>query len=211
VLKLILKIFFLPFLVSISFGQSMHRSEHTDNSVNAEKKSVVEINKTEKITPYENINQSILLNSESEFKTYFRSRDFTKPAVKNQFNFNIVSSFRKNIRFGGFWQNYAIINFTPDMFIQPADFISIYASHNYSNYIPIKAVKENVKPMVIRGAAVLAIDNSVRFLLAKNVLIQSLVSFAAKILAITFIEKSYPAENKPLEFRYYYYAISIRF
>ena len=104
--------------------------------------------------------------------------------VKEENTFNIVSSFRQNIRFGGFWDRYAIVNFTPDMFIKPFDFISIYAVHNTSYFIPIIAVKEHFRLMAIQSMAILAIDNTIKFLLPAGKMIKSIAGFVLKNIVI---------------------------
>ena len=150
------------------------------------------------------------------FLTEYRYK-FPSGSIKEEKpSFNIVSSFRSNIRFGGFWDKYAIINFTPQMFIKPFDFISIYANHNTSCFVPIKAVKEHFKSLAVQGAAVLAVDNSVKFLLSSNSLISAIVSFAAKNVAIYYIMKSFNKgnitnDNKIVDYQNYYYAFSVRF
>jgi len=210
--KLVIIILFLPVVFTNLMAQNPNSAAEIDFTVNTRKNSVIEIDRKPKLTIYEKISQNALINNVTEFHSYFQNRNFnSKPAEKKIFNFNIVSSFRKNIRFGGIWENYAIINFTPDMFIQPFDFISIYASHNYSKYIPMTSIKENIKPLAIEGAAILAIDNSVKFLFSFNYIVQSIVNYAAKNIVIGMIRNSMIYEKKPLEFKNYYYAISIKF
>ena len=94
----------------------------------------------------------------------------TKPANKkiNRSGFNIVSSYRENIHFAGFYERYAILNFTPTLNIQPFDFININANQIYSCFIPISGVKEHFKTLFIQGAAVLAVDNSVKLIFGKD-------------------------------------------
>src|SRR5437667_2922538 len=86
---------------------------------------------------------------------------------------SLVSSFRSNIRFGGFWDKYAVINFSPSVFVKPFDFISIYGNHNSGYFIPIKAIKQEMKSLCIRSAAILAIDNACRYLLGTTGLVPS--------------------------------------
>ena len=133
----------------------------------------------------------------------------------NEESFNIVSSFRSNVRFGGFWDKYAIINFTPQMQLKPFDFISLYAHHNISCFIPIKGVKEHFKPLAIQGAAVMAVETSLKFLIPENNIIKTIIGFTAKNLIISYIMKSALqnslGENQMLEYDYYYYSVSIRF
>jgi hypothetical protein len=211
-LKLVITILFLPAVFCNLKAQSPNSAAVDDITLGSEKSSVIEIGKKEKLTLNEKIMQNVLINTGSEIRSNFEKQYFNlRPVEKKEFTFNIVSSFRKNIRFGGFWENYAIINFTPDMFIQPFDFISIYASHNFSNYIPMTSIKENIKPLAIEGAVILAVDNTVKFLLSFNHILQSIAGFAAKNLVIGLIKNPNKEQKKLLEFKYYYYAISIRF
>jgi hypothetical protein len=122
----------------------------------------------------------------------------------------LVNSFRNNVHFGGFWDKYCIINFTPNMYIQPTDFISIFATHNTSVYVPIKGATEYAKSLALQSLAIVAIDNSMKFLLPPNNVIQGIVSFALKNAAMALVKK-FSSENTLTEFKYYYYSVSIRF
>ncbi len=123
----------------------------------------------------------------------------------------IISSFRSNINFGGFYQKYAIINFTPQMSIKPFDFINIYANHSSSIYVPISEVKNYFKSLAIKGAAVLAIENSLRFVLPPNQIMQSVAGFVLKNLVISLLERSLYKPDAVVEFKNYYYSVNIRF
>jgi len=127
-------------------------------------------------------------------------------------SFNIVSSFRSNIRFGGFWGKYAIINFTPQVFLKPAGFISIYARHSTSCFIPIEGIKEHMKMLCIQGAAVLAVDNTVKIFFGTEKMIPSIAGFIAKTLIINSVMTSINKnkKNKIFDYRSYYYSVSIR-
>lgn len=133
------------------------------------------------------------------------------PAVKHEISFTpgIVSSVKNNIHFAGFWDHYAIINFTPQFYIQPFDFISIYANHSTSVYVPVMEAKNYVKSLAIEGAAMVVIESSLHYLLPPNAIIQSLAGFAAKNIAMAVLKNS--QSSKLLEFKYYYYSVSIRF
>jgi hypothetical protein len=98
------------------------------------------------------------------------------------------------------------------MFIQPFDFISIYANQNTSNYIPVTLIKQGLKPLVtpiiMRGIAVLAIDNSVKFLFSSNKILQQVAGFALKNLAINLLKSS---SQNMMEFQNYYCSVNIKF
>jgi hypothetical protein len=126
-------------------------------------------------------------------------------------SFNLVASFRSNIRFGGYWQGYAIVNFTPNMYIKPFGFLSLYASHNYSKFIPVKSLKENFSGLAAEGAAILAIDNSVKFLFPDSPVLRAIAGFAGKIIIIDLLFKNNKKKRNYQEFRYYYYAFTVSF
>lgn len=142
------------------------------------------------------------------FDLFQRSR-----IVKEENTFNIVSSFRQNIRFGGFWDRYAIVNFTPDMFIKPFDFISIYAVHNTSYFIPIIAVKEHFRLMAIQSMAILAIDNTIKFLLPAGKMIKSIAGFVLKNIVINSLLNDIlnTGSDRIFEQGNYYCSVSVRF
>jgi hypothetical protein len=126
----------------------------------------------------------------------------------------IISSFRSNIRFGGFWNNCTVINFTPEMHLNPADFISIYAIHNMTYYVPVDRIRQNIKSIALRSAAIMFVDNSVKLFLHAGKIIGPLVSFLAKNLLIYTInetQKNDDKQNNLLNFDYNYYSVSIRF
>jgi hypothetical protein len=133
--------------------------------------------------------------------------------IKEENTFNIVSSFRQNIRFGGFWDRYAIVNFTPNMFIKPFDFLSIYAVHNSSYFIPIKAVKEHFKLMAVQSAAILAIDNTIKHLMPASKMIKAIAGFVLKNVVINSLLGKIISKgsDKIIEQGSYYCSISIRF
>jgi hypothetical protein len=122
---------------------------------------------------------------------------------------SLVSSFRSNIRFGGFWDKYAIINFSPSVFITPFDFISIYGNHNAGFFIPINAIKHEMKSLCIRSAAILAIDNACRFLMGTGGLVPAVTNFVLKA-AVLGLLKTTPS-TEVIQYNTFYYAVSVRF
>lgn len=137
-------------------------------------------------------------------------------AAKEEHTFDIISSVGGNISFGGFWDKYAVINFTPSMYIQPLDFISIYANNNLNCLIPISEIKDYSKTIVLQGLAILAVDNSMKMMFSSRQWIPQLISFAAKNLLINYvikpaIERTINSPSPILEYEYHYYAVSIRF
>lgn len=135
---------------------------------------------------------------------------------EEKYSFDFVNSVGSNISFGGFWDKYAIINFTPNVFIRPADFISIYANNNLNCLVPLKGLDEHIKSITLQGFAVLAVDNSFKILFPSDHWVPQLISFAAKNVLINFVIKpsirnGADAENPVLEFENYYYSLSINF
>jgi len=128
-------------------------------------------------------------------------------------NFNIVSSFRENIRFGGFWGKYAIINFNPSFNIKPFDFISIYGNQTMSCWVPIDGIKEHFKSLCIQGAAILVVDNTTKLIFGPNKILPTLAGFALKNLIITMLTHSISKQsaNKIYSYNSYYYSVNIKF
>lgn len=159
------------------------------------------------IKDFEEVNlYKIREKNEISFRQNFNSRqNIEQPTL------NLVSSFQNNIKWGGYWNNIFVINLNPAMFIQPTDFINIYASHNTSVFIPIASLKENIKPLLIETAAIVAIENSIKYFFYHNHILQSIIGFAAKTLAINLIRKTQTVSNQLPDFRHYYCSVSIRY
>ncbi len=201
-------------LQSISFSQDIRQvkpvNETRENNYDSKYLLQQELNSTK---------NSATKQSESEkiqsIELYRYSFDLMQKGkkIKEESTFSIVSSFRQNIRFGGFWDRYAIVNFTPDMYIKPFDFISIYAVHNTSYFIPIIAVKEHIKLMAIQSAVILAIDNSVKFLLPMSKTLKAIAGFIIKNVVINSFTKDIinRGNDRIFEQGNYYYAVSVRF
>ncbi len=171
------------------------------------------------------LNQRYKMNNASSNTTKTNDVDLQMTMIKNfhelvpkqnartKSSFNIVSSFRENIHFGGYWNRYAIINFTPNINIKPFDFISIYANQNLSCYIPISGIKEHFEFLCIQGASILAVDNSFKLLFNQDKIIPSIIGFALKnvIMSVLMSSLNNNSENKLYSFRSYYYSMSIQF
>lgn len=136
-----------------------------------------------------------------------------KQVVRQKPSFNIVSSFRENIHFGGWWNRYAIINFTPNINIKPFSFISIYANQNLSCFVPIEGIKEHFEFLCVQGASILAIDNSFKLLFDQNKIIPSVIGFALKnlVMAVVMNTLNNNSPNRLYSYRSYYYSMNITF
>ena len=136
-----------------------------------------------------------------------------KPVVQQKKTFNIVSSFRENIHFGGWWNRYAIINFTPNISLKPFSFISIYANQNLSCFVPIDGIKEHFEFLCVQGASILAIDNTFKLLFDRNRIVPSVIGFALKnvVMAVVMNTLNNHSPNRLYSFRSYYYSMNITF
>lgn len=173
-----------------------------NNDISAEKISII---KSE-----ESIREAMLEKKFYEFE-FLNSRSEPKNIP---YKLDIVSSFRGNIRYGGFWDKYAIINFTPEMYIKPFDFISIYAIHNMSCWVPIDGIKQNFRSMALRSAAIMAVDNTVKFIFGLNGVAGPVINFLLKNALMYLInnnENESDKQNNLLKHNNFYYALSIRF
>ena len=204
-LKVVIKYLILVFLlISSSYAQDELQDIELKVKNNP---SIIQIDDADKTLPVNRSEERILENPDLVL-----NKLRTPPPQPFSFEFpkSLITSFNSNFHFAGFWGKYAVINVTPQMYIKPFEFISIYANHSTSMYIPVAEVKDHFKSLAIEGAAILAVDNSVKLLFSSHPLLQSLISFAAKNLMISVIKKTF-ADVKVHEFKYYYYAVSIRF
>jgi hypothetical protein len=137
------------------------------------------------------------------------------PRVKKEESvFNILSaSYRNNIKFGGFWENYAIVNFTPSVYLKPFSFLSVYANHRHTCFIPMEGLKDHIKSLFIQGAAILAVDNSIRLLFGSGEAVPSIISFAVKTIILNSVMSGINRNRKYKiqDYESYHYAVSIRF
>ena len=168
------------------------------------------------ITISNNYNSSKAPETKIRIIQEIRFRNFNNEKKEIE-KIDIVSSFGSNISFGGFWENYAVINFTPQISIQPAGFLSIYANHYLNCLIPLSRLKEYSASVILQGFAILSIDQSVKlFLQNKSSWISEIITFAAKNLLLNLIIKPSinNTSNSPspsLQFENYYYSMSIAF
>lgn len=208
-IKLVMKYVLLPAaFISLSYCQDEITIGRTDQ-LDARTSLLNNSTKTLSLSTEENpdIKAEYMLN---KYSTEVLRSD---RIAKDERSFNIVSSFRGNIRFGGFWDKYAIINFTPDMYIKPFEFLSIYANHNLSYFVPVNAAKEHFKILAIQSAAILVIDNSVKHLLPYSSMIKSICSFVLKNIVIFCLKKPVleGGDDHIMEFDQLYYSLSLSF
>jgi hypothetical protein len=159
------------------------------------------------------LDASLKKEKEILYRYQYDPMEQSKKIMKEESKFNIVSSFRSNIRFGGFYDRYAIVNFTPQMSFKAFDLINVYAHHNISYFVPIQSVKEHFTSMATQGAAILAIDNFVKHILPEGKIFRSITGFILKNTAIHLLTRSITGKgsDRVLEYDFYYYSVSIRF
>jgi hypothetical protein len=155
-------------------------------------------------------------DKQDDIKNFFAEKHtFAKPQNKSKIEsaFSLVSSVRKNIRFAGFWRRFAILNFTPNVYLQPSDNVSIFANHTYSCFIPIKGIKEHFKMLCIQGASILAVDNAVKFIFGSDKMIPAIAGFALKTIIINSVMSTINKGKKTKihDNVSYRYSINIRF
>lgn len=212
--RVIIYFFSLLFIINGLLLAQIKESEDEQPAVNAvlngntkpEKKTLNEIY-FPAATEIKKINEDI---SHSVFKQKNETESQNK---KEEQVFNILSSsFRNNIKFGGFWGKYAIINFTPSVSVKPVSFINIYANHCYSCFVPMDGIKEHVKSLFIQSTAILAVDNTIKLLFNPENVIPKIAGFVFKTLVITEVMKTINKNtiNRVYEYKYFRYSVSIR-
>lgn len=203
----------IPIFISSSLFAQSHESVD-GQSANMPAPPVIPSQNRNSINEIYSPNVSADKKFNEELNRYFKKQIEPKPQKENfEPVSNVVSSFRNNIRFAGFWDKYAIVNFSPSVSIKPVDFISVYANHNFSCFIPVKGIKEHAEMLCIQGAAIMAIDNSIKILFGPNKMIPSIAGFVLKTFIINTVMSTINEgkENKILDYRNYYYSVSIRF
>lgn len=126
-------------------------------------------------------------------------------------SFNFLSSINSNISFGGFWERYAILNFTPNTYIKPVSFISISANRSLSCFVEIKDVKQKMSSIILQGVSMIAIDNVSKIFLNKASWISEAIIYTAKNLLINLFIKPSANENKTPVYESFYYSVRINF
>ncbi|MDZ4713641.1 MAG: hypothetical protein SGI89_15140 [bacterium] len=145
-----------------------------------------------------------LLKQDVQVRFYIREQ-------KTEYKLDLLGSIGSNINFGGFWDKYAVINFTPQVYLKPLKFISIYSNRYLSCFIPAKSLKENLKDFILQSVSVLAIDNTFKAMFDKENLISDLLSFAAKNLFINLLIKPSAKKSEIPVYESFYYSMRITF
>lgn len=129
---------------------------------------------------------------------------------------NNLYNIRNNISFGGFINDYAVINYKPEMSASPAGFITVYAFHNIMSLIPVKELNQFYRTAAIQSAVFFIIDNSVNVFLYKGNWLNEIAGFTLKnIMMNLFLLSDVRKRNRNfipwINDEYYYYSVSIKF
>lgn len=132
-------------------------------------------------------------------------------------SFDILSTIQSNLSFGGFWDKYVVINFTPQVQIKPTGFLNIYSNHYLNCLIPLDEVAEYSRSIVIQAFAFSAFDNSVKLITGEennwilNAAVYTVKNILLNILVKPAFERNGESPSSVLMFDSYYYSININF
>jgi hypothetical protein len=201
-------IYFLIMVYAAAQETSPETAPDGTMSIDLGTRSVITAKRNDAITLDER--KSVLPNSiANEQLQQFRKliTDQHKP-VHTSPSGDLVSSFRSSVHFGGFWDKYVIINFTPDVYLKPSGSISIYASHLSSMWIPVHSIRSYFNSLAAEGFAIGAIETSVRLLGLNKYMASSVLSFLLKNVLMSILEPA-PKQNGLIKYKFYYYSMSI--
>jgi hypothetical protein len=168
-----------------------------------------------------NVNKERSSNSELEFQkrvSFLMDIQFRKLFRKEdqKFRFDLVSSVGSNISFGGIYEKYAFINFTPSMFIRPADDIQIYANHNLLKVVPLEDINNAAGSLILQSIVLVAAENTINLIVNERTWVSDLMSFTLKnILIGMLVRPVVKTSNRKMipwiQDESFYYSVSIRF
>ncbi|MCB0727569.1 MAG: hypothetical protein KDD00_08895 [Ignavibacteriae bacterium] len=143
----------------------------------------------------------------------FNSSKFKK---KEDYSFDILGNFGNNVSFGGFYESFAVINFTPQLNIKPAGFISVYANHYLNVLIPISRAREVSNSVLISSVSMLALEYAADLLFRNENWLAEIAEFAIKNCLLNLSLKpglkNYDSSGENiLQFDNFYYSMSISF
>ena len=167
------------------------------------------------------VNDEVGADSELEFQnrvSYLMDNQFRKLFRKEvqEFRFDLVSSVGSNISFGGIYEKYAFINFTPNMFIRPADGIQIYANHNLLKVVPLEDINNAAGSLILQSIVLVAAENTVNLIVNERTWVSDLVSFTLKnILIGMLVRPVVKTSNRKMipwiQDESFYYSVGVRF
>lgn len=174
-----------------------------------------------KSTIITNGSKEISSNSELEFQkrvSFLMDNQFRKLFRKEEqeFRFDFVSSVGSNISFGGIYEKYAFINFTPNMFISPVDDIQIYANHNLVKVVPLEEINNAAASLILQSIVLVAAENTVNLIVNDRTWVSDLVSFTLKNILIAMIVRPVVKTGNRkmipwIQDESFYYSVGVRF
>ena len=174
-----------------------------------------------KSTIISNGSKDISSNSEWEFQkrvSFLMDKQFRKLFKKEvqEFRFDLVSSVGSNISFGGIYEKYAFINFTPNMFIRPADGIQIYANHNLLKVVPLEDINNAAGSLILQSIVLVAAENTINILVNERTWVSELVTFTLRnILIGMLVRPVVKTSNRKMipwiQDESFYYSVGVRF
>ena len=131
-------------------------------------------------------------------------------------SFDVLGNISNNVSFGGFYENFALLNFTPQLNIDPAEFLNIYANHYYNIFIPLSRAKDISSSVIINSFSLLILDGTSDLLFEDKNWIAQIAELALKNCIINVFLKPKLTENqfsndKILHFDNFYYSLRIIF
>lgn len=172
------------------------------------------------------VNTNVFNVSESEdtyiIKKFERERierleiELFRKKVNDEYSFDFSTAVGSNVSIGGLWGRYAIINFTPQIYIKPIRNVEVYANHTVGCLIPLSGINKYYKSITLQSAALIVIDNSLKIFFPERKWITEAISFAAKVIIVNFVTKPAIKEssNTPSPMYHYenfYYTVRITF
>lgn len=196
--------YLLPSLLSLNFSYSQEIPSVEDNFIKILDRSV----KSDIIKKKSEMNDVDKYRHETQRNFVFRFYSYVQ---NEKTSLDLFTSINENISFGGFWDKYAVLNFTPNTFIKPVSFISLSASRNFNCFIELNNLKQKIGDIVLQGISILAIDNASKIFFKNQNWISQAVTFAAKNLLINILIKPSAVKNETPIYENYYYSVSINF
>jgi len=167
------------------------------------------------------VNGEVIADSDLEFQkrvSYLMDNQFRKLFKKEvqEFRFDLVSSVGSNISFGGIYEKDAFINFTPNMFIRPADGIQIYANHNLLKVVPLEDINNAAGSLILQSIVLVAAENTINILVNERTWVSELVTFTLKnILIGMLVRPVVKTSNRKMipwiQDESFYYSVGVRF
>ena len=144
-----------------------------------------------------------------QLKNHFRNN---KSISKQDF----FSSAGSNINFGGMYERYVFMNFTPQLSIRPADFIDIYANYNLLKVIPLEEINSQAYSFLIQSMAIIGTETVFKLTLDPDSWITDVISFASKNIILNLVIKPLIKDKNRkmlpwIQDESFYYSVSIKF